>query len=257
MQAQRCVPALRGGQSDDLAAGTVSEGVMSDQTILQKEITEAQKDTDRLEYFSDAIIAIAATLLVFDLHPRRAESLGDMTLLDGIFHQWTSYVAFTISFLFIGISWAAHHDMFRYIRRTTHILIINLFFLMAIALQPFSTALLAEHYGRPEERTAALVYYGILLMASLSYNAVWLYAAHSGLVDKNLDPRLRNALSLEHSFAPALHAVALLVAIWSVPLSFVPLSLVYLLFTLPRVTERWAAKSARETLLKKGRDAPQ
>ena len=62
MQAQRCVPALRGGQSDDLAAGTVSEGVMSDQTILQKEITEVQKDTNRLEYFRDAIIAIAATL---------------------------------------------------------------------------------------------------------------------------------------------------------------------------------------------------
>jgi uncharacterized membrane protein len=121
-------------------------------------MTEAKKDTERLEYFSDAIIAIAATLLVVELRPPRAERLGGMTLLETLAHEWPSYVAFAISFLFIGIAWAAHHDMFRYIRRTTHgLLIINLFFLMAIALQPFSTALLAEHYGKPGERTAALV----------------------------------------------------------------------------------------------------
>ena len=206
-------------------------------------MTEDQKDTERLEYFSDAIIAIAATLLVVELRPPRAERLGGMTLLETLAHEWPSYVAFAISFLFIGIAWAAHHDMFRYIRRTTHgLLIINLFFLMAIALQPFSTALLAEHYGKPGERTAALVYYGILLMVSLSYNAVWAYATRSGLVDKNLDPQLRKALSREHAAAPVLHALALLMALWSVPLSFVPLSLVYVFFALPRVTERWAAK---------------
>jgi len=125
-------------------------------------------DTDRLEYFSDAIIAIAATLLVIDLKPPRSERLSGMPLWEALTHDGPSYVAFAVSFVFIGIAWAAHHDMFRYIRRTTHVLLIlNLLFLMAIALQPFSTALVSEYYGKPGERTAALVYYSILLASSL------------------------------------------------------------------------------------------
>ena len=200
-------------------------------------------DTVRTEYFSDAIIAIAATLLVVDLKPPRSENLAGATLWDALAHDSPNFVAFAVSFVFIGIAWAAHHDMFRYIRRTNHVLLIlNLIFLMAIALQPFSTALIAEHYGKPNEMTAALVYYGILLSVSLSYNAVWWYAVQSGLVSEDLDPQLRRALSLEHVAAPVLHAVALVVAIWSVPLSLIPLGLVYLVFALPRVTERWAAK---------------
>jgi uncharacterized membrane protein len=205
-------------------------------------MTDDTGDTDRTEYFSDAIIAIAATLLVVDLKPPRSENLAGATLWDALAHDSPNFVAFAVSFVFIGIAWAAHHDMFRYIRRTNHVLLIlNLIFLMAIALQPFSTALIAEHYGKPTETTAALVYYGILLLASLSYNAVWWYAVKSGLVSEDLNPQLLRALSLEHVAAPVLHAVALVVAIWSVPLSLIPLGLVYLLFALPRVTERWAA----------------
>ncbi|MGE0538482.1 MAG: TMEM175 family protein [Pirellulales bacterium] len=203
-------------------------------------------DTERMEYFSDAVIAIVATLLVVDLKPPRSENLAGATLRDALAHDSPNFVAFAVSFVFIGIAWAAHHDMFRYIRRTNHVLLIlNLIFLMAIALQPFSTALVAEHYGKPDERTAALVYYGILFSASLSYNAVWWYAVQGGLVSEDLDPQLLRTLSLEHIAAPVLHAVALVVASWSVPLSFIPLSMVYLLFTLPRVTEKWAAKHPR------------
>ena len=82
-------------------------------------MTNGPNDTDRLEYFSDAIIAIAATLLVFDLKLPRAEHLDGIRLREALAHQWTSYVAFAVSFVFIGIAWAAHHDMFPYIRRTT------------------------------------------------------------------------------------------------------------------------------------------
>jgi len=209
-------------------------------------ISDDAWETERMEYFSDAIIAIAATLLVVELKPPRLENLAEASLWDALAHDLPNFVAFAVSFVFIGIAWAAHHDMFRYIRRTNHVLLIlNLIFLMAIALQPFSTALVAEYYGEPEERTAALVYYGILFSASLSYNAVWWYAVQSGLVSEDLDPQLLRRLSLEHIAAPVLHAVAFVVAVWSVPLSLIPLGMVYLLFTLPRVTERWAVKGPR------------
>ncbi len=198
-----------------------------------------QRDTDRLECFSDAVIAIAATLLSIDLKAPRADALSGTTLLEVLVQQWPSYLAFTVSFLFIGISWAAHHDMFNYVRRTNHImLILNLMFLMGIVLQPFSTALLAEHIGEEGERTAAMVFYGVLLLTSVSYNAVWHYAIWRGLIEDGLDARLLRALSIEHAVAPLLHLSALLVAFWSVPLSLIPVLMLYVFFALPRVAER-------------------
>src|SRR5712671_2511141 len=85
--------------------------------------TQNNTDTDRMEAFSDAIIAIAATLLCFDVRPPRAANLGGVILLNALKLLWPSYLAFAVSFVFMGIAWAAHHDMFRYIRRTNHILL--------------------------------------------------------------------------------------------------------------------------------------
>jgi uncharacterized membrane protein len=165
------------------------------------------REPQRMEFFSDAIIAIAATLLTVDLRPPRVDTMSDATLLIALSREWPSFFAFGMSFVFIGISWAAHHDMFSYIQRTNHILlIINLFFLLGIALQPFSTALLAEHIDKPTAKTAALVYYGILLETSLAYNAIWWYAIAKGLVPAETDPHLIRALSREHAAAPLLHA---------------------------------------------------
>jgi uncharacterized membrane protein len=206
-----------------------------------------ERDTERLEYFSDAVIAIAATLLSADLYRPTARSLGDESLLRVLIDQWPSFFAFVVSFLFIGIAWAAHHDMFHYIRRTDHVLLVlNLFFLMGIAVQPFSTALLAEHLGHREEQTAALVYYGVLLLTSLGYNVVWLYAVRWGLVYKQTDARLLRTLSIEHGVPLLLHAAALLIACWSVPFSFVPVLVAYAFFAIPRLSERWALRPCRE-----------
>ena len=143
-----------------------------------------------------------------------------------------------LSFIFIGIAWAAHHDMFNYIQRTNNLLIMNLFFLLGIVLQPFSTALLADHIDKPTARTAALIYYGILLEMSIAYNAIWWYAVYSRLLPADMDWRLTRALSWEHAAAPILHAAALVTAMWSVALSFIPLGILYVFFALPRVSER-------------------
>jgi uncharacterized membrane protein len=98
-------------------------------------------------------------------------------------------VAFAATFIFIGIAWAAHHhDMFHYIRRNNHIpLMINLLFLISIALQPFSTALMAEHFGKPNERAAAFIYYGVLLPGRLKLQcnlALWVALKLGGRTPK-------------------------------------------------------------------------
>src|ERR1700704_6161117 len=102
------------------------------------------RETDRVEYFSDAVIAIAATLLAVEL----PVPTGKTDLIKSIIHDWPTYAAFATSFLFIGITWANHHNMFLYIERTDHqLLILNLFFLLFITFQSFSTKLLVHHLG--------------------------------------------------------------------------------------------------------------
>lgn len=198
----------------------------------------SKSDTKRLEYFSDAVIAIAATLLAVELHAPSAESLGGATLPNTLAAQWSLYLAFLISFLFIGIAWSSHHDMFRHIAYTDHILLIlNLFFLMGIALQPFSTSLLTAHFNNNEERSAALIYHGILFFTSLCFNALWHYSKWRGLVVPAMTAQELLSATRKNAFAPLLHFISLIVASWSVVGSFVPLLLLYVFFAVPKLNQ--------------------
>lgn len=120
------------------------------------------RETDRLEFFSDAVIAIAATLLAVELRPPNVDTTDEMSLVAALSREWPSFFAFGLSFIFIGIAWAAHHDMFNYIQRTNHILlIINLFFCLASCCSHFP-----RHYWpitstspRPERRRLSTMEY--------------------------------------------------------------------------------------------------
>jgi uncharacterized membrane protein len=198
------------------------------------------RPTERLEYFSDAVLAIAATLLATEL-PKPETNTG---LVQAIINEWPAYVAFAASFLFICIAWANHHNMFIYIKQTDqYLLVLDILFLIFVTLQSFTTGLLARHVGKPDERTAALIYHGTLVLMTLFYNCVWWYAIRkSELLEENIDNGLIRSLTKEYAIAPALHLTALIICFWSVPLSIIPILLIYAYFALPRLSERKANK---------------
>lgn len=204
------------------------------------------RPTDRLEYFSDAVVAIAATLLATQL-PKPETETG---LLQAIVKQWPSYAAFAASFLFICIAWSNHHDMFIYIRQTDqYLLILNILFLMFVTLQSFTTGLLARHVGKPDERTAALIYHATLVLMTLFYNCIWWYAIRANeILKEHTDTSLIRSLTKEYAIAPALHLAALIICLWSVPFSIIPILLLYVYFALPRVSELRVKK--RKKLIK-------
>jgi uncharacterized membrane protein len=84
--------------------------------------------------FSDAVFAITVTLLVLEIRPPT-----DYTnLLHGLAVLWPSYVAYALTFLFIGQVWANHHVMFDHIRAADRvILLLNTLLLMIVAFLPF------------------------------------------------------------------------------------------------------------------------
>ncbi len=194
------------------------------------------RPTDRLEYFSDAVLAIAATLLATELPKPEAGT----DLLAAILKNWPHYAAFAASFLFICVAWSNHHNMFIYIKRTDqYLLILDILFLMFVTLQSFTTGLLARHVGKPDERTAALIYHATLVLMTLLYNCVWWYAIRKKeLMEENTNPVLINLLTKEYTIAPVLHLAALIISFWNVPFSIIPIVLLYIYFALPRFGEK-------------------
>ena len=71
-----------------------------------------ERDPERLVFFSDAVFAIAVTLLVLEIHPPE----DTRHLLHGLAALWPSYLSYAITFLLIGQVWANHHVMFDHIR---------------------------------------------------------------------------------------------------------------------------------------------
>ena len=146
----------------------------------------AQRNPARVVFFSDAVFAITVTLLVLEIKPR-----PDYTnLLDGLVALWPSYLAYALTFLFIGQVWANHHVMFDHIRAADRvILLLNTLLLMLVAFLPFTTSVLAGALRSGHGLRTAAVFYGIAFDATaLAFNAVWHYARRHRLLKDTLDP---------------------------------------------------------------------
>jgi uncharacterized membrane protein len=136
---------------------------------------------ERIVFFSDAVFAIAITLLALDVHlPAEAPGNGP-GLTDAVLALVPNLVAYALSFGVIGLYWLAHWRRFDYIHRADERLAaINLLLLGCIALIPFPTSLIAEHGDQP---APIIVYALVISAAGVVGPASWLYAQSHGLTD--------------------------------------------------------------------------
>lgn len=101
----------------------------------------ARASIDRLVYFSDAVLAIALTLLAIDLPVPDAQNRD--ALFASLQGDVSAYLAFLVSFLVIAQQWRAHHRLFRYVVDAPAALIAaNLLWLLTVILTPFVTKVL-------------------------------------------------------------------------------------------------------------------
>ncbi len=134
-----------------------------------------EKETGRIEAFSDGVFAIAITLLVLELKvPHLSPKAPGRELAAALIAQWPSYLALVTSFFAILIMWANHHAMFNMVRRVNApFLYANGLLLFVVTIVPFPTALLAEYFERPAASLAAAVYGGTFVVGSVAYNLLW------------------------------------------------------------------------------------
>jgi uncharacterized membrane protein len=142
---------------------------------------------DRVLFFSDAVFAIAITLLVVDIRvPEVVVNAGHQ-----LYESRSKMLSFAISFLVIGLFWIGHHRLFRFITALDRPLIfLNLLFLGTIAFLPYPTALLFA--GNTREPAAPAFYATCVAGAGIVELAIWLYATHAkGLVPATIPLRVR------------------------------------------------------------------
>jgi len=134
-----------------------------------------EKETIRIEGFSDAVFSIAITLLVLDLHVPEKESISSSYgLLQYLKEQWPSYAAFSMSFFSIFIMWVNHHKIFKQIySRNTAITFANGLILFFVTTVSYPTALLARYFDTSSANIAVAVYTGLFVLINLSYNLLW------------------------------------------------------------------------------------
>src|SRR5919202_2739867 len=156
---------------------------------------------ERLVFFSDAVIAIAITLLAIEIRLPELHDEVAAALPRALAGLGPRYFSFAISFLVVGSYWWGHHRMFRIIRRYDDGLIwLNILFLLCVAFLPFASAVLGEH---GDERSAVVFYSLAIVATGLVETLLWLYAARGHrLVDAQVSSRAIHLATLRQLTAP-------------------------------------------------------
>jgi uncharacterized membrane protein len=130
----------------------------------------------RLEAFSDAVFAIAITLIVLELG---ISSKDGPHLLGSILHHWSSYLAYVTSFLTIGVVWLQHSAITHTLRAADATLYrMNLLVLLLVSFLPFPTKIVVEFIAEGGPERVAAVFYGLTMLAiSLALLAFGRYVA--------------------------------------------------------------------------------
>ncbi len=132
-------------------------------------------NVSRLAAFSDGVFAIAATLLILDVHvPSPSEPVSNL-----FSRGWPTLLAVTLSFIVIGIAWMHHHNLFHHVRVASRALLTaNLALLLFISALPLAAAVLGTHLSGHQQRLATVIYTISLGLVSACFVALWAILCH-------------------------------------------------------------------------------
>lgn len=187
-----------------------------------------EHSNERLIFFSDAVMAVAVTLLVLDVRlPVEAAGLGEKELQAAIMETLPRIYAYVLSFLVVGVFWTSHHQKFELIPRIDGPLNwLNVLFLLTIGLVPFVTSVLSQS----STSTATMLYAATMVALGSNLTAIWAYARWRGLVAEAITPSRWRSIFWISAATASVFALSIPVAFLNAPagqyfwLLLVPLS---------------------------------
>ncbi|MFT3747834.1 MAG: TMEM175 family protein [Agriterribacter sp.] len=176
---------------------------------------------DRIILFTDAVFAIAITLLIIEIKvPEIAHDATDGDFFRALLQLLPKFMGFAVSFFIIGLYWFIHHKMFGYVINYTPKLIwLNLIFLFSIVLMPFSTAVYSEYSTEAHIHLVApyavyvinICFTGVMNYVLLNY----IYNEKNGIAEYVPDKKSQVAAKQRAMAIPVVFLVSLLLTcIW-------------------------------------------
>ena len=177
--------------------------------------TQGEKETGRLEAFSDGVFAVAITLLVFELKvpPIPPDGATSAALGKALLHLWPSYFALVTSFFTILIMWIHHHAILRNVHRTdSRLHFSNGCLLLLITFVPYPTSVLAAYLRTPAAKMAAAFYSGTFVLVALCFSFFMYGAFRPHLLSKNASVKFIEDTHRRYRMGPPLYLLATLAA---------------------------------------------
>ncbi len=178
---------------------------------------------NRLEAFSDGVLAIIITIMVLELKVPHGETLDALKPLVPVF------LSYLLSFIYIGIYWNNHHHLLHATQRVSGgVMWANLHLLFWLSLLPFVTGWMGENHF---SSTTIALYGVVLLMSAVAFfilqQAIIAHQGKDSLLAKTVGRDLKGKLS------PAIYLLAIILALLGIPMAGLLYVLVALIWLIP------------------------
>jgi len=165
-------------------------------------------DHKRIETLVDGIFAISMTLLVLSIGvPTISRSAPESVFQQQILSLVPKIAIYALSFWILSNFWRVNHQQFYFIKGINRTIItINIFWLLFVALLPFSTSLIGN-YGH--YITASVIFNINMFFIGFLYSINWYYASEKGFADEKLDKKFIRFLRRSNLILPVLSLFAI------------------------------------------------
>ncbi len=176
----------------------------------------AERGLSRFEGFSDAVFAIALTLLIVEIKvpgsPDGPQGYSD--LARAMVEQWREHLALILCYVVIGAYWLQHHYSGRIYAKTDHWFgALNLLFLLAIVVIPYPIRVWCFHMGTRFEAVAAVTLVVGLALTACTWMSKWFYAMPGRrVIDERLAPDFLGQMTRRYGLATLIQIAAVPVA---------------------------------------------
>ena len=162
--------------------------------------SERNFELERMIFFSDAVFAIAITLLILEVRlPKLPVQASSAELWHTLKPFAVKFFGFVISFFFIGVMWTKHLRMFKFLKAyNTTIIVMNLIFLFFIVCFPFSVSAFSEGEGTVQNIGTALLFYLAnisLVTIALAGISFYLFRRQPGYLIDGFEPEKKYMLA--------------------------------------------------------------
>lgn len=185
--------------------------------------------TSRIEAFSDGVIAIIITIMVFDI--KLHEIPTDKTIWSELVKLAPKFISYAVSFLMLSVMWVNHHQLFHQIKHSDRKLLwysIHLLFWMSII--PFGTNFIGVN---PLLWQASALYGIIFCMSAFSFTLLRDYVIRNNLLYDSINIHSHIKIRNKNRVAFGIYLIAVFVSIVSVYISFVLFFIVPAMYFIP------------------------